>query len=236
MLDRKKKISMHTERINPVEFDLSSDKNIDLLRSDKNPQSSTTVTTRKQSEKILFFSSVKPKIISNFFGLGLNKKSWIDDKPAPENLGEYYDQRKNIIFGKINIEENENELIKLILLSQKKANKLIKNQSGFFFSPQQIHEWAISLKENISNYCLVLFLYLKNKQVKKANELFLLMHQQNRDLLKNIAIQIKKNFRNMSNSNRIGKFFPSIIKKFFQIISVVIKFASKFNKNLIENY
>ena len=104
MLDRKKKISMHTERIKPVEFDLSSDKNIDLLRSDKNPQSSTTVTTRKQSEKILFFSSVKPKIISNFFGLGLNKKSWIDDKPAPETLGEYYDQRKNIIFGKINIE------------------------------------------------------------------------------------------------------------------------------------
>ena len=236
MLDRKKKCSMNTERVKPAEFDLSSDKTIDTLKGDKNLQSSTRGATRKQSEKISFFSSIKPKIISNFFGIGLNKKSWIDDKPAPESLSEYYEQRKKIIFGKINMEENENEILKLILLSQKNANHLIKGQAGFFFSPQQIHEWTIALKENISNYCLVLYLYLNNKQVKKANELFLLMHQQNRDLLKNIAIQIKKNFRNMSNSNRIGKFFPSIIKIFFQIISVVIKFASKFNKNLIENY
>ena len=236
MFDRKKKCSMNTERVKPAEFDLSSDKTIDTLKGDKNLQSSTRGATRKQSEKISFFSSIKPKIISNFFGIGLNKKSWIDDKPAPESLSEYYEQRKKIIFGKINMEENENEILKLILLSQKNANHLIKGQAGFFFSPQQIHEWTIALKENISNYCLVLYLYLNNKQVKKANELFLLMHQQNRDLLKSIAVQIKKNFRNMSNSNRIGKFYPSIIKIFFQIISVVIKFASKFNKNMIENY
>jgi len=40
----------------------------------------------------------------------------------------------------------------------------------------------------------------------------------------------------MSNSNRIGKFYPTIIKVFFQLLSVIIKLAAKFNKNLIENY
>ena len=121
-------------------------------------------------------------------------------------------------------------------MSQQKAIKLIRGKAGFFFSPKEVHEWSIALKENIANYCLVIHLFIMSNRPSKANELFLLLDQQNRDLLTSICVQIKKNFRNMSNSNRIGKFYPSIIKIFFQILSVIIKYSAKFNKNLIENY
>ena len=215
---------------------LNSEKTLNILKNNQYAQSSTKVTTKKQSDKFSFFSSVKPKVLTSFFGLGSSKKTWIDDRPAPESLSDYYEQRKKIIFGKININDNQKEILNIILLSQKRANDLIKGQSGFFFSPLQIHEWVIALKENITNYCLVFYLYINSKQLNKANELFLLMDQQNKELLESISNQIKKNFRNMSNSNRIGKFYPTIIKIFFQILSVIIKYAAKFNKNLIENY
>lgn len=232
MTDRKKKCSVNNQL-----FIKHSD--IDLASNDKNSneshlQSSKRIGTRKHSEKFSFFGSYKPKGSSCFFGS--NKNTYIDDKPAPETLSDYYEQRKKILFGKLNMKQNEKEILKIILLSQRKANELIKGKSGFFFSPSQIHGWAIALKENISNYCLILHIDIISKKINKANELFLLMHQQNKELLASIALLIKKNFRNMSNSNRIGKFYPSIIKIFFQILSVMIKLAAKFNKNLIENF
>ena len=233
MIERKKKCSMNSEHMKVSELDsLRSDKSLEQF-DERYSQSSTRVTSRKQS-KISFFSSVKPKIITGFFGFS-TKKTWIEDKPAPESVGEYYEKRKQIIFQKLKIKENEKEILKLILMSQNKANELIKG-SGFFYLPHQIHEWSIALKENIANYGLVLQLYLNSKQINKANELFLLMDQQNKELMASIALNIKKNFKNMTNGNRIGKFYPSIIKIFFQILSVVIKFAAKFNKNLIENF
>ena len=232
-INKKKKCSMDTTK--PSEFDLSKDKSNDLIKGGSlYSQSSTRVESRKQSEKSIFFSSLKPKILTGFFGIG--KNSCIEDKPAPESVGEYHEQRKKIIFKKINFKDNEKEVLKLILMSQKKAIKLIRGKAGFFFSPKEVHEWSIALKENIANYCLVIHLFIMSKRPNKANELFLLLDQQNRDLLTIICVQIKKNFRNMSNSNRIGKFYPSIIKIFFQILSVIIKYSAKFNKNLIENY
>ena len=230
MTERKKKCSMRQ-----MELDLlSSDKSLNIIKGTLYAQSSNKIPTRKQSDKLSFFSSVKPRVITGFFGS--SKKAWIDDRPAAETLSDYYEQRKKIIFGELNINDNQQEILKLILLSQKKANDLIKGQTGFFFSPLQIHEWVIALKENIANYCLVFQLYINSKQLKKANELFLLMDQQNKELLASISNQIKKNFKNMSNSNRIGKFYPTIIKIFFQILSVIIKYSAKFNKNLIEDY
>ena len=230
MTERKKKCSMKQ-----MELDmLNSEKSVNMIKGTLYAQSSSKIPTRKQSDKFSFFGTVKPKVLTGFFGS--SKKAWIDDRPAPESLSEYYEQRKKIIFGALNINDNQQEILKLILISQKKANDLIKGQTGFFFSPYQIHEWVIALKENIANYCLVFQLYINSKQLKKANELFLLMDQQNKELLASISNQIKKNFRNMSNSNRIGKFYPTIIKIFFQILSVIIKYSAKFNKNLIEDY
>ena len=222
---------MNTQYIRPTDFELiNSDKTLDTYKnelSNISAQSSTRVTTRKKSEKIILSS--KPKLFSS-------SNSCIEDRPSPEKPSSYYELRKKIIFGLLNIKEHEKEILQLIFKSQKNTNDVKKDKLGFFLSPLQIHELVIALKENIANYSLVFHLYINNYQKHKANELFLLMHQQNKELLTKISNEIKKNFKNMSNSNRIGKFYPTIIKVFFQILSVVIKFSSKFNKNLIENY
>jgi len=229
MNDRRKKCSMNAQLIRPSEFYLiNSDKTLNTYKNElinANIQSSIRVATRKKSEKINIDSSISTR-----------EKSWIDDRPSPEDLSIFYNLRKKIIFGLLNIKENEKEILKLIYDSQKNANDIKKGQSGFFLSPHQIYKLVIALKENIANYSLVFHLYINNYQKHKANELFLLMDQQNKELLTSISNEIKKNFKNMTNSNRIGKFYPTIIKLFFQILSVVIKFSSKFNKNLIENY
>jgi hypothetical protein len=238
MLDWKKKISMNSDLSKALgPHLLSSEKKLDIGKSVQNTQTSTLSTSTKTSEGTGFFSSYKPKTSSKggFFSSSKND-SYISDRPAPESLSKYYDQRKNIIFGKVNIKDHEKKILKLILDSQNNANNLIKGKDPFFCCPNDIHQWMISLKENISNYCLVFYLFLQSKQNKKANELFLLMHQQNGNLLESISKEIKKNFKNMSNSNRIGKFYPTIIKVFFQLLSVIIKLSAKFNKNLIENY
>ncbi len=53
----------------------------------------------------------------------------------PEPLGEYYENRKKLIFGKVNILEEQSFLSQFLLKSQKKINKehnqLIKH--SFFF-------------------------------------------------------------------------------------------------------
>ena len=62
------------------------------------------------------------------------------------------------------------------------------------------------------------------------------MHNQNKEKVIQIYEQIKKNFKNMTNSNRIGKFYPSIIKFFLQVLSAIIKFSFKFNKFYLESF
>ena len=238
MLDKNKISSMNSDHSKGLGSRLFlSDKKLDISKSVQNTQTSTLSTSTKTSEGTGFFSSYKPKTSSKggFFGSSKND-SYISDRPAPESLSKYYEQRKRIIFGKVNIKDHEKKILKLILESQNNANTLIKGKDPFFCCPNDIHQWIISLKENISNYCLVFYLFIQSNQNKKANELFLLMHQQNGNLLESISKEIKKNFKNMSNSNRIGKFYPTIIKVFFQLLSVIIKLSAKFNKNLIENY
>ena len=196
MLDWKKKISMNSDLSKALgPHLLSSEKKLDIGKSVQNTQTSTLSTSTKTSEGTGFFSSYKPKTSSKggFFSSSKND-SYISDRPAPESLSKYYDQRKNIIFGKVNIKDHEKKILKLILDSQNNANNLIKGKDPFFCCPNDIHQWMISLKENISNYCLVFYLFLQSKQNKKANELFLLMHQQNGNLLESISKEIKKKF------------------------------------------
>ena len=198
---------------------------------EKSPNSNKTF--RRSSSSI--FGPGNPKKSSGFFGSSKNKNKWINDRPAPESLTEFYEIRKKIIFKKIDIIHNENEFAKFILNSQTKANKTIK-QEGLFFIPQDVYNWTLELKENIANYCLVINSYLTAKKDLTALHLFLLLDIQNREKFEKIFQQIKKNFRNMTNSNRIGKFYPSIIRLFLQILAVIIKLSAKFNKQFLENY
>ena len=205
---------------------------LELNKEKKNSKENRRFVKMKSS----YFGSANPRRVSGFFGpIKTTKKAWIDDRPAGEGLGEFYEIRKKIIFGKINIINNEKEFIKFILDSQKKANDIIQKES-LFFTPRDVYDWTIALKENIANFALVINYHLKCNKNIIANQIFLLMHRQNKEKVVQIYKQIQKNFQNMSNSNRIGKFYPSIIRLFLQILSVIIKFANKFNKYNIENF
>ena len=134
MLDWKKKISMNSDLSKALgPHLLSSEKKLDIGKSVQNTQTSTLSTSTKTSEGTGFFSSYKPKTSSKggFFSSSKND-SYISDRPAPESLSKYYDQRKNIIFGKVNIKDHEKKILKLILDSQNNANNLIKGKDPFF--------------------------------------------------------------------------------------------------------
>ena len=147
--------------------------------------------------------------------------SWNEEPLPPEPLGEFYEVRKQIIFNKINIINNENIFAKLLTDSQCKSNNIIKS-GNVFTTPKDMYDWAIELKENISNYFLVIHSYLIAKKIDTAKFIFLQMDRQNRDKIEKIYEQINKNFKNMTNSNYIGNFFPTIIKIFLKILSVII--------------
>ena len=157
------------------------------------------------------------------------------EEPEGENLGEFYQIRKNIIFNLINIKENEDKFAKLIFDSQSKLNKTMK-KDAFFMTPRNVYNWALVLKETIANYVLVINSYFIAKKDINAINLFILMNIQNKEKIKMIFIQIKKYFKNMSFSNQIGKFYPAIIRIFLTILGVLIKLSAKMNKIQLENY
>ena len=223
-----KKKSVITPDSNVITSFLNSHIPSEVKKSSEKPKFNRT--------KSSFFGTANPRRSSGFFSTSTkNKNIWLDDRPAPDTLGEYYELRKKIIFSHINLSQNESEFGKLILNSQTKTNNTIK-QGGLFFIPRDVYEWTLTLKENIANYCLLLISYLNAKKNITAHHLFLLMDIQNREKVEKIFEQIKKNFKNMSNSNRIGKFYPSIIRNFMQILGVLIKLSNKFNKLSLENY
>ena len=208
----------------------SSQNSVDKSNSEKSEVKNPPKFIRMKSS---FFGSSNSKG-SSFFGPS-KTNSWIDDRPAGETLSEFYETRKKIIFKKINVINNQKEFAKLILDSQTKANNIIKTE-GLFSTPREVYDWAVELKENIANYFLVINSYLNAKRDNTAYHLFLLLDMQNREKFDKIFEQIRKNFKNMSNSNRIGKFYPSIIRFFIQILSIVIKYSVKFNKIYHENF
>ena len=235
MIGNNIKASIISDRPKGVHF-LSSCKNIKTYEININNPMTSSTNSKLNTESSSFFGSNRPRSSSGGGFFGSQRKFYVDDRPPPETLSDYYEERKKIIFGEINIKDNEKEILKLILDSQKNANKIKKVKNGFFCTTKIILGWVKLIKGNIANYCLVFRLYLNAKLEQKANELFLLMNQQNKELLYNIFREIKKNFKNMDPRNRIAKNYPEIIKGFLQILSIVIKLAAKFNKNLLENY
>ena len=203
----------------------------DINESSKNNTPPQKKFNRMKSSS--FFGPSNQKKSSGFFGS--SNSSSITDRPAGESLGEFYEIRKKIIFKHINIKNNEKEFAKFIFESQDHTNNVIKPE-GIFLSANNVYDWTVTLKENVANYCLVIKSYLDAKKDITAHHLFLLLDIQNRKKFEKIFKEISKNFRNMSNSNRIGKYYPSIIKMFLQMLAVIIKYSFKFNKQQLENY
>ena len=162
-----------------------------------------------------------------------------DDLP-PESLSEYYEERKKILFKKLDINDNEDILLNFLKKSQlivnDKSKKCIKG--GFFQSlPSNIFNLSNSLKENIANYCLIFSLYFNAKENLKALQLFILMCEQNKSSINYLTTKIIEQLPKISNTNKIAKFYPTITKTMLQILSIFIKLSGKFHKpNLEKQY
>ena len=162
------------------------------------------------------------------------------DVPPPETIGQYYEQRKKIIFG--NLIDNENYINKLLFKTQTYMNKQYqatsntRTNSFFQVSKRAIYNTMIDFKEAISNYCLIIHLYLNKGFYNRAFELFLLMYIKNEVIINYFYNKIKDELPRISSSNRIGKFFPNLTKMFMQLLSCLIKLSGKFSKSKLQNF
>lgn len=157
------------------------------------------------------------------------------DEPPPEDPGRYLEERKEIIFG--DLMENDYLVKQLILKTQKEMNEIYKKKPSFFSEiKDDIYKKMLIFRNTISNYCLTIHMYLKKRQNKKAFELFLLMCTKNKIIIEYFYKNIEEHFPKLSNCNRIGKFFPNIIKFFMQLLACFIKLSGKFSKSKLQNY
>ena len=181
----------------------------------------------------------KPTAKASFFvgnsNSSLSKTQDIVIKPEP--LGEYYESRKKLIFGKVNILEEQSFLSQFLLKSQKKINKehnqLIK-RAFFFDVPQKVYDFCLNVKENISNFCFIIHLYLKLNREDKALEIFLLMCKENKDKLE--FMYTKLNLYCKKSSSAMKAYTPPIAKMISNLLSCLIKFSIKFCKTKLQNY
>ena len=169
---------------------------------------------------------------SPYGGRGTNSLSKLN-----EPLSEYYENRKKLIFGKINILEDEYFISQFLLNSQNKINKEYKKMtsgfSSFFDTSDKLFLFSQYVKETISNYCLIIHLYLLLNQDDKAYEIFLLLCKENNTIIDYIYKKLK-NYCIKSGSAML-KVAPKIAKIFIMILSCLIKYSVRFSKISLQN-
>ena len=160
-------------------------------------------------------------------------------KPAPQtpSLPEYYESRKKLIFGKIDILEDEYFISQFLLTSQNKINKEYKKMtsgsSSFFEKADKLLLFCQCVKETISNYCLIIHLYLLINQDDKAYEIFLLLCKENNKIID--YIYNKLNDYCIKSGLAMLKVAPHIAKILVMILSCLIKYSVKFSKISLQN-
>ena len=180
----------------------------------------------------------KPAAKPSFFGGGSGffvKSKDVDIRDEP--LGNYYDERKKIIFGKINILEDKSFISQLILKSQKKVNdEYIQITSGAFFFdvPQKAYIFCLNVKENMANFYLIIHLYLLLNKEDKALEIFLLMCKENKKNLEFMYNKLKTYCKKQAPAMK--KFIPHIAKMLLSLLSLGIKLSVKFCKTSLQKY
>ena len=185
----------------------------------------------------------KPK--TSFFGSGggksggsgfFAKSSAVDIKKEP--LGNYYEIRKKIIFGKIDIHEEKYSISEFLLKSQKKISgeyiQMTTGSSFFYDVPHKVYGFTLGLKENIANFCLIIRLYLLNDYFDRAYEIYLLMAKQNKKLIEFVYSKLYKYCKKASPA--MLRFTPTISKMFINILSCLIKLSGKFSKSTDQNF
>ena len=152
-----------------------------------------------------------------------------------ETFEKYYERRKNIIFGKIDVNRNQNYISRFLLDSQKSINAEFSKVTSFFFDiPQTVYKITLNLKENIANFGLIIRLYLINQNKEKAFEIFLLMCKQNEKIIELIYNKLK--FYCEKASPAMVRLTPNISKNYIQILSCLIKLSGIFSKTTLQNF
>ena len=155
-----------------------------------------------------------------------------------EPLSEYYENRKKLIFGKINILENEYFISQFLLNSQNKINKEYKKMtsgfSSFFNTSDKLFLFCQYFKETISNFCLIIHLYLVLNQTDKAYEIFLLLCKENNKIIEYIYKQL--NNYCIKSGPAMLKVAPDIAKILIMILSCLIKYSVRFSKISLQNH
>ena len=201
----------------------------------KTPKPKKEEEKEKESQPQSTMSSKKSFI--SVGGTGFFSKSPNIDL-SKEPLGEYYESRKKIIFGNINIIKDEYFISQFLLNSQKKLNneynKMTSSKSAFFFDvPHKIYPLCLTIKENISNFCLIIHLYLTLNKEDKALEIFLLLCKENKKKLEFMYTKLDKYCK--KSAPEMIKYTPSIAKMLTKILSCLIKFSVKFCKTNWQN-
>ena len=176
--------------------------------------------------------------------LNSNQKDKIKAQNSPsksnkfESLSEYYENRKKLIFGKINILEDEYFISQFLLNSQNKINKEYKKMtsgfSSFFGTSDKLFLFCQYVKETISNFCLIIHLYLILNQKDKAYEIFLLLCKENNKIIEYIYKQL--NNYCIKSGPAMLKVAPDIAKILTMILSCLIKYSVKFSKISLQNH
>jgi len=174
--------------------------------------------------------------ITGIRGMGFfSKAPDIDIKNEP--LSAYYETRKKIIFGKINILEDEYIVSQFLVNSQKKVNSEFKkvgaNSCFFLDIPNKVYLFCLCMKENFCNFCLIIHLYLLLNKEDKALEIFLLMCKEN--LKKFEYMYNKLNVYCNKSSSKMKNVTPGIAKILINTLSCAIKLSVKFSKTHLQN-
>ena len=207
------------------------------INVNKNAEIMKKITEEKKENKEIKPPVKQPPKTSSFSGGSgfFAKTPEVDIKNEP--LGTYYEDRKKIIFRKIAINKDEYYISQFLLNSQKKIldeyKKMSSGSSFFFDVPKKVYNFALGLKENIANFCLIIKLYLLNDKKDKAFEIFLLMSKQNKKLIEFVYSKLSLYCKKAS--PQMLRFTPTISKMFIQILSCLIKLSGKFCKTTIQN-
>ena len=172
---------------------------------------------------------------SSFFSIG---SAIPTENLNKEPLGLYYEERKKILFGDIDVNKEHFYISQFLLNSQKKINneysKMLKCGSSFFADvPLKTHNFTLGVKENIANFCLIIRLYLLYNNRERAYEIFLLMCKQNRKILDFIYHKLYQYCQR--SGPPMLRYAPHISKKLIEILSCIIKLSGKFCKTTFQN-
>ena len=199
-------------------------------------EAESTLSTKEETIINTKKNTIKRSLIKKKTLIQRSRNTEYHDDPEDEIYNNYIEDRKQLLFNEISGFERDMFIRKFLLKSQinlnKKCTDIINLKKKYWgFSTKKMYDYIMEFKESICNYFLIFSLYLNENRIKEANIVFLLLVTQNSESLEFISNEIEVNFGKTKTTNRIAKYYPTIVKIFLQVLACLIKFSAKFNKH-----